>query len=301
MNACRALTLVAILAPLSVSATDLPVSYLVQQKPLKVAVAGTVLTFGLYSDSACTKLVQSVPVNVEDVTILSKLAQVTPKRDKKLPSAVEIRMTLKGVTPSASVYLKVLSSIGAIVPLVDSCQVQASTSAAAVPAGLVLKDSLGAEVGIYVTYPPPAAVLRMVPNLAAPISVRIGATTGFFDNATFYFSSEDCSGTPLVEGSQDASSLRPLYETFFHAGTLYYSRLNEVSQVTVSSRLDIIPDVYTSAEKCDRPGDSPGASVFVPPDGCCCTKRCSGTGTLTGGPFDTLDMSGFVPPFHLER
>jgi len=107
-------------------AADLPVSYLVEEKPLKAAAAGTPLAFELYSDNTCTTLVESVPVNVENVTILSKLKQMTPKDDTKLPNTVELRTTLTGITPEAAVYLKVTDSGGAVVPVAGPCQAQAS-------------------------------------------------------------------------------------------------------------------------------------------------------------------------------
>lgn len=101
----------------SAAAADLPVRYLVEEKPLKAAVAGTTLTFDLYSDETCTTLADSVAVNVEDVTILSKLKQMTPKNDTKLPNTVELRTTLAGVTPAVAVYLKVTESGGAVIPV----------------------------------------------------------------------------------------------------------------------------------------------------------------------------------------
>ena len=65
-------------APLRAAAT---VRYTVEEKPLKAAVAGTSLTFALYSDAACTTLVQSAPVAVavEDGTLIL-LSEHLPKR-----------------------------------------------------------------------------------------------------------------------------------------------------------------------------------------------------------------------------
>src|SRR5687767_14146601 len=106
MSIRLAVSVIAALVPLSASANDLPVSYLVEDKPLKAAVAGTPLVFSLYGDGGCTALLQSVPVNVEDVTILVKLKQMTPKNDTKLPNTIELRHTLDGVPPSATNYLQ---------------------------------------------------------------------------------------------------------------------------------------------------------------------------------------------------
>jgi hypothetical protein len=113
----------ALLVPLAASAADLPVSYLVEEKPLKAAIAGTSLSFELYSDNTCTALVQSVSVLVENVTILSKLKQMTPKGDTKLPNTVELRTTLAGVSVTGNVYLRVNGT--GVAPVGGVCQAQA--------------------------------------------------------------------------------------------------------------------------------------------------------------------------------
>ena len=125
MNLRRlALTLALSLAPFVIAAADLPVSYLVEEKPLKAAITGTPLTVELYSDNACTTLVQLVPVDVEDVTLLLKLKQMTPKNDAKLPNTVEMRTTLANVSGSGNLYLKVT---GMGVSSVDGdCQAQSA-------------------------------------------------------------------------------------------------------------------------------------------------------------------------------
>ena len=68
-----ALTLALSLAPFAHCRCRPSVSYLVEEKPLKAAIAGTPLTFELYSDNACTTLVQLVPVDVEDVALLLRV------------------------------------------------------------------------------------------------------------------------------------------------------------------------------------------------------------------------------------
>jgi hypothetical protein len=114
----------ALLVPLSVSAADVPLRYLVEEKPLKQAVAGTQLMFGLYRDDACTALLESEPVDVEDVNVLVKLKQMTPKNDTKLPNTVELRHTLSGVAPRSPVYLKVVGT--GVVPVGGVCQAQSA-------------------------------------------------------------------------------------------------------------------------------------------------------------------------------
>ena len=89
-------------------ASDLPVTYAVQDKPLKQgAVAGAQLTFTLYSDAACTQQVYQATIPVENVTLISKLKLVTPKNTTKAPTTDEVRATLPGVTAGGNLYLTV--------------------------------------------------------------------------------------------------------------------------------------------------------------------------------------------------
>src|SRR5262249_55048731 len=113
----------AVCAPFTAHAVDLPVSYTVEEKPLKDAISGTVLTFSLYSDAACTSLVVAMPENIEDVTLLSRLKLFTPKNATKLPKTVEMRTTLN-VSVSGAVYLKVTGA--GIAPVGGACQAQAT-------------------------------------------------------------------------------------------------------------------------------------------------------------------------------
>ena len=123
----------ALLMARTASAADLPVSYLVEDKPLKAAVAGTPITFELYTDNTCTTLAQSIPVAVENISILSRLKQLTPKNDTKLPNTVELRTTLAGVTELGNLYLKVTGT--GVVAVGEACQSQASQVASINAAG----------------------------------------------------------------------------------------------------------------------------------------------------------------------
>ena len=91
-----------------VSASDLPVTYAVQEKPLKTSgIAGTPLTFTLYSDSACTQQVYQSVVPIENVTLISRLKALTPKGAAKNPVTDELKTMLTGVNLPAQSYLKV--------------------------------------------------------------------------------------------------------------------------------------------------------------------------------------------------
>jgi hypothetical protein len=89
-------------------ASDLPVTYSVQDQPLKTgATAGTPLTFTLYSDAACTQQVYQATVPVQNVTLISKLKLLTPKGATKVPTTDELQATLTGVTAGGNLYLTV--------------------------------------------------------------------------------------------------------------------------------------------------------------------------------------------------
>src|SRR5206468_12570846 len=87
MRPFRSLLAALLALPSLARAADLPVRYTVQEKPLKTAIAGTSLTFELFRDSACaTPAVHSASVLIENVTLITKLKQLTPKGDTKLRS-----------------------------------------------------------------------------------------------------------------------------------------------------------------------------------------------------------------------
>jgi hypothetical protein len=92
-------------------AADLPVTYLVQEQPLKTAVAGTSQSFDLYSDAACAALVHTQLVPVEQVDVLSRLKLLTPRGAAKAPRTTELRHTLSGVPAAEASYLRV-SGVG---------------------------------------------------------------------------------------------------------------------------------------------------------------------------------------------
>lgn len=104
-------------------AADLPVAYSVDSRDLKSAISGTDLTFALYSDGACTNLVHTETVEVDDLTIV-KLKLVKPRGAIKPPRTTELRHTLTAIAPAEALYLEVngpgITAIGTI------CQVQAT-------------------------------------------------------------------------------------------------------------------------------------------------------------------------------
>jgi len=126
MSVVRSMVALALLlVPLAARAADIPVSFTTKEKDLKSALAGTPLTFALYSDAACTTQVYSTVVNVEKVALITKLKQFTPKNDTKLPNTVALQHTLTGVTAHGNLYLKVTGT--GIVPVAGACQAQSAS------------------------------------------------------------------------------------------------------------------------------------------------------------------------------
>jgi hypothetical protein len=119
-----------LVASRSASADPVVLSYLVDEKALKEADAGTTLSFGLYSDSSCASLFQSFDRLIEDVPLLARVQRARPKGAPKPPRTVEIRLTasnLYGLPPN--LYLQVtgvgVEAVGSV------CQAQVGTGNAA--------------------------------------------------------------------------------------------------------------------------------------------------------------------------
>lgn len=275
MNARLAVLAAALFVPCVASAADLPVSYLVEEKPLKAAVAGTSLAFELYSDNTCTTLVQSVPVNVENVTVLSKLKQMTPKGDVKLPNTVELRHTLSGVGPAAARYLKVTGS--GVVPVGAGCQAQGPVTAQ----NVVLLDAADNVVGSVDAINPCgpgnyAIVSTPVGNVA--VGVRLDGFSGGCVSPEFV--SNDCTGTPLMP----PDAVQPIPNGFGVDGTVYIQASTGASSQLTNSFLAYA----VNAGSCGC-----GNCTFVPPHRCCFTS----SNNSFVAPAQTFT---FTPPFTIE-
>ena len=111
-----------LLAPVMVRAADLPVSFTVEEKVLKKqAPAGTLLTFELSTNSACTPAVHTETVAVESVTFIERLKLLKVKGGPNPPRLARIHHVLAGVIaePEGSFFLKVtgvgVSAVGGTV------------------------------------------------------------------------------------------------------------------------------------------------------------------------------------------
>jgi hypothetical protein len=124
MTVKTALLTLALALPLAARAADVPTTYTVNDTALKAAIAGTNLTFTLYTDAACTQQAYQQVVPIETVAFVSRLKRFTPKSAPKGPNIDEVHETLTGVSAAGNLYLTV-SGTG-ITPVGGACQVQAA-------------------------------------------------------------------------------------------------------------------------------------------------------------------------------
>jgi hypothetical protein len=122
-------------------AADVPTSYTVSDTALKAAVAGTNLTFTLYTDAGCTQQVHQQVVPIETVAFVSRLKTFTPKNAPKAPKIDEVHETLTGVNAAGNLYLTVTGT--GITPVGGACQAQATVQ----PPAAVVKDANDLLVG----------------------------------------------------------------------------------------------------------------------------------------------------------
>jgi len=268
------------------SAGDLPVTYSVEEKPLKtLGLAGTPLTFTLYSDGACSQQIHQAVVPIDEVELISRLKRLTPKGGLKGPTTNDLRTTLPGVTAGGNLYLTVTGT--GVVPSAATCQAQAA--AVQLPPGLTItvRDSTGAVFGIP-TDPFGGSGIQVV---VAGIAGAIGAYPSGFDEGggvPLYYASPDCSGTGQMAAA--SNQLVPILRYRASTSTLYRPPSSGTTQ-TLASRLTL-SSAYAVPSYCT--GSSGG--THVPPDGCCQSGPFGGE----FGPGFTRDMSAYVPPFHVQ-
>lgn len=105
-------------------AVDLPLSYVVAESNLKLAVAGTVVTFELHDEPTCAVPEDVISVPIENiVSFIERLKTFTPKGLPKLPKMARLNAVLS-VTPPSPTYLRVTGT--GIQPMFSVCQVQLS-------------------------------------------------------------------------------------------------------------------------------------------------------------------------------
>ena len=267
MKGSRYLAVVAVLAASSIArAADLPVTYTVEEKPLKAAVAGTPLTFELYTDNACSgPVAHSEVVNIEDAELIVKLKPFNPKNAMKKPNTVEVRRTLTGLPVVSKSYLKVTGS--GVIPVGGTCQVQGSTAAA----GPVVKDANGVVVGTYLGAAGSFGdlfIVKVSPTIAAKIA--LGSDQALRGSDCVFFSGADCTGSAFVR-TQD---------NFFGGGITPTGVVGS----TVYAGSGVTANHTISSCGCDSVGG--------------CFNSCGSS--INGVPATAVDLSGVVAPFHID-
>ncbi len=148
---------------------------------------------------------------------------------------------------------------------------------------LVVKDASDTVVGSLFT-----EELVVVAAPDGPAAVHFHGDR-FPQGVSFDYESGDCSGQAL----RNVSGPRVLRESFgVLDGVAYLTAVDgaELERHSTETR-------PTSAEDCaNRAG-----AIWAPPDRCCCpVPACQGSFTTKMAPPSTVDVSGFVPPFHVE-
>jgi hypothetical protein len=282
----RTLLLVIGLAlPLAARAADVPVRYTVNDTALKQAVNGTMLTFELYADAACTAPpLRTAGVAVQDVTVISRLKTFRP-RGATSPNVktAELSTTLGGVGASGNLYLKV-TGVG-VAAVGGACQAQAASVHAAAGVVLRLEDAIGAAIGV----PADEAEFFYLPIPGGETArVRIlptGFPGGLLDSPTVFFTGADCTGQMVSNNAAPTGSFTRPGSYRAVATDLY---LNPTTLGTTS--------VQSTGTFNRAFNQCPVTQTFVPPDICC--TAFADTGDY--GPFDTVDVGTFVPPFRLD-
>jgi hypothetical protein len=277
------LMILAISFPFAVHAADVPVRYTVEDTTLKQAVNGTTLAFELYADGACTApALHSASIAVQDVAVISRLKRFRP-RGAASPNVktAELSTTLTAVGASGNLYLKV-TGVG-IAPVGGACQAQAGSVQPAAGSVLTLKDANGAVIGV----PADDAGFFYLPIPGGETArVRILPTgfPGSLDDDVF-FTGANCTGQML---SNDTTATGSFTRTGFYraVGTDLYLNPNTVVMTSVQST----GGLNRASNQC------PITQTFVPPDICCSAHVETGL----YGPFVTVDVGQFVPPFRLD-
>lgn len=211
---------------------------------------------------------QSVPIAVEDVTLLLKLKQFTPKKDAKLPNTIEMRTTIPGVTLANAYYLKVVG-LG-ISPVSAPCQAQAASLKGTRPMAI---DSAGIVVG-------PAVSTDISANQAVEVLISDGihARTAQLRTATQI---GYCGPSLLIPGNEGNIS----YTTSDCTGSAYAS--NAVASFGSIAYIVTGPPVFITSNSTRR-ADLPG---------CPCQVVSAG---VTVYPVVGVDTGIFTPPFRIE-
>jgi hypothetical protein len=241
----------------------------VNDTALRAAVAGTNLTFTLYTDASCTQQVFQQVVPIETVALVSRLKTFTPRNAPRGPKIDEVHETLTGVSAAGTLYLTVTGT--GINPVGGACQAQATVQAS----GAVVKDANGSILGVN------GSSVEVndtsIPDGIYWVAYRNvgGQTVGIYYRGPGYtfpvvYPTTDCSGQPYVL----TPSIVDPYPIGTVSGTTLFYAIASSQGLNVSSERDIFGDCFPYA--------SPQGMAVAP-------------AATASGPVPV-----FTPPFHVE-
>lgn len=283
------------IAALSVSlavASDLPVRYTVDDKALKGAVAGTNLTFQLFTDAACaTTAVHAQVVAIENVNVVSRLKRFkAPGAPTAPPKTAEMSQTLTGVSGSGNLYLKVTGT--GVTPVGGACQPQASFVQSSSGSSVTIKDANGNLVGTAATSPFGGSSGFLV-RVGGRLTFTDGTLSlGFADSndlVGLYYASTDCTGPLLALADPDSVIGPTTYRNSTNALRVLYAQPTTGTPTLLQSQLRAGP--FWTPSACMTYG-----AAVIAPDECCQPV----TFTADAAPVVSQDLSNLTVPFHAE-
>lgn len=146
--------------------------------------------------------------------------------------------------------------------------------------GAVVKDANGVFVGVALDVGSPNRVLRQAGDVGVVIFV---AEEGFLESSPLilYHESTDCSGPAFFSRNPSLALFR---EGVVRGDTYYYASNPAVT-------VDIQSSSWSPQEEASC------GEVFIPPNICC---RQNVSPALLSYLAETIDLSPFIPPFHVE-
>lgn len=262
---------------------DVRVHYLLDERSLRAADAATPVTVALFPDSSCTAPSHETTLALGDVDLLVRVAR-TPLRGVPKPAkAVELRHTVRDVSPVAPLYARVTGA--GLTPIGDPCQVQ--TTAVVPPRDSpVIVDGAGTVLGPYdVSAASGQPIwLRSAGDLSYGVAIEWGQIRGI--EWQLFYEAADCSSPPLIYADYYSQLL--FFPSVRVGDLLYYPTAPPAQRVT-----------RATANEVDTSADC-GGGVFVPPRLCC--RAFTWTQTFAADFLETAttDVGGYQPPFHVE-
>jgi hypothetical protein len=146
--------------------------------------------------------------------------------------------------------------------------------------GAAVKDANGAFISVVLTE-------QKIIRQEGSIAVTLRVTDAGLQETHLYLNhgSTNCSGVGYLQAADAALSL--LRPADVRSSTAYYAATEAVS-LTVHSA----SESPTTSDNCGE--------VFIPPNICCHNVGGSSGITLEAYPAEEIDLSPFVPPFHVE-